>query len=99
MKYPEQGRYSFGFVAVVVGSEVIGRRSEPFIYSQQWIRTIKEWSLLEKIEMKCIMDLTSNTATWVTGQRTVADGGFYFDLTISLHGVGARLGTKFETFR
>ena len=98
MKYQEQGRYSFGVTAVVVGSEVIGRRSEPFIYSHQWIRTIKEWSLLEKIEMKRIMDLTSNTAMWVTGQRTVADRIFDFDLPTDLHGVGAGLGTKFETF-
>ena len=49
--------------------------------------------------MKRIRDLTSNTASWVTGQRTVADGIFDFDLPIALHGVGTGLGTKFETSR
>ena len=98
IKYPEQGQYSFGVAAVVVGSEVIGQQAEPFIYLQQWIWMIKEWILLGKIGIKCIRDITSNTALGVTGQRTVSDGVFDCDLPIALHGVGEVLGEKFETF-
>ena len=91
-KYTKEARLSLGCAKVMLpDGSVEGRRCDPFMYSGQWIRTIKEWSKMQDGEIERVRKLTGNTAPWVT--VTELPRMVFSKMTV-FNGVGTSLKTK-----
>ncbi|KAF0702465.1 hypothetical protein AaE_015910 [Aphanomyces astaci] len=74
-KYSTEARFSLG-CAVVSNAlgDYVGVRCSPFVYTGQWICTVKEYEILQEQEIQRVKRLTGECSVWVTGLRAINSG-------------------------
>jgi len=78
MKYLKESRFSLGCAAVKLPcGAVIGRRCEPYIYTNKWMLNVAEWDQAVATEIARVKALPATDNEWVTGQRDYKTSDLY----------------------
>ncbi len=99
LKYPKEARMSLGCCTVELPcGQIVGRRCEPFFYSEKWLLNVDEWDKAVAEEVARVKALPSESSEWITGQRDMTTSGLYLlDDVRVLAGVGKSVASKLNS--